>query len=97
MPRTAVIRECVSYPGLVSTYPAFAVGGRRNGKAILARQATEAAALAGRHVHAAGPGGSWCVTWHPGPGFLWARLATTRQPARQAVPEPGVLRCTWTG
>jgi hypothetical protein len=62
----------------MDSYRAAVFAGRRSGKAFAARQATETAARSGQHVHVAGPGGLWCVTWHPGLGFLWARLKGSR-------------------
>jgi hypothetical protein len=79
-----------AYPGPVHRGgPGWsAYGARRNGKARAARMAVEAAAQAGQHVHAAGPGGVWCVTWHPGVGYLWARLARAGRHPAGSCPGP---------
>jgi hypothetical protein len=55
-------------------------GARRNGRSTWIRQNTEAAALAGEHVHALARDGQWCVTWQPAGFFLWARLPASRKP-----------------
>jgi hypothetical protein len=59
--------------------PVLAAGGRRSGRSLATRRATEQSAAAGEHTHFLACDGAWCVTRQP-VGFLWTLVRRSGEP-----------------